>query len=134
MRVYLSGPQGSWRPEMEGHHLLVSYAEPRQIKLLDAGSHEKFSDGLCVMEAVAYVAREPFSDHPECACPVIGAFMRSWNDGLPADERQTLLLPLIPRLINTRGSKRAPRPDGGGLAGPDPHARMATSGRPDRAG
>lgn len=37
MRVYLSGPQGSWRPEMEGHHLLVSYAEPRQIKLLDAG-------------------------------------------------------------------------------------------------
>lgn len=37
MRVYLSGPQGSWRSEMEGHHLLVSYAEARQIKLLDAG-------------------------------------------------------------------------------------------------
>lgn len=37
MRVYLSGPQGSWRSELEGHHLLVSYAERRQIKLLDAG-------------------------------------------------------------------------------------------------
>ena len=37
MRVYLSGPQGSWRPEMEGHHLLVSFAEARQIKLLAAG-------------------------------------------------------------------------------------------------
>lgn len=34
MRVYLSGPQRSWRTEMEDHHLLVSYAEPRQCALL----------------------------------------------------------------------------------------------------
>ena len=56
------------------------------------------------MEAVAFVAGEPWSDHPECVCPVIGAFLRAWNDGLPDDERDILLRPLVLRLIGTRGS------------------------------
>jgi len=72
---------------------------------LSLGAHGNVKDGMCAMEAVAYVAREPWSDHPECACPVLSAFMRSWNDGLPDDERTSLLLPLIPRLVGTRGSK-----------------------------
>jgi hypothetical protein len=54
------------------------------------------------MEAVAFVAGEPWSDHPECACPVIGEFLRTWNDGLPDDERETLLKPLVMRLVGTR--------------------------------
>lgn len=37
MKVYLSGPQESWRAQLEGHHLLVSYAERRQLKLLGLG-------------------------------------------------------------------------------------------------
>lgn len=37
MNVYLSGPQRSWRADLEGHHLLVSYAEPRQCALLTEG-------------------------------------------------------------------------------------------------
>jgi hypothetical protein len=72
---------------------------------LAAGSHKKDDGAMCVMEAVAYVAGEPWSDHPECACPVISAFMRAWNDGLSADDRSALLRPLIPRLVGTRGSK-----------------------------
>jgi hypothetical protein len=57
------------------------------------------------MEAVAYVAGEPWSDHPCCTCPVITAFMVAWNDGLPNDDDRTrLLLPLIPALVGTRGS------------------------------
>lgn len=56
------------------------------------GAHFSLDDGLCVMEAVAYVAGEPWSDHPKCACPVLGAFMRAWNDGLPTDEDRTRLL------------------------------------------
>src|SRR5690606_2667373 len=52
-----------------------------------------------------WVAREPWSDQPQCACPVIGAFLRSWNDALPDDERNELLIPLIPKLVGTRGSK-----------------------------
>jgi len=59
----------------------------------------------CVMEAVAYVAGEAWSDHPQCACPVITAFMVSWNDLLPSDaDRDRLLKPLIPRLVGTRST------------------------------
>ena len=75
-----------------------------RIKALGRGQHKppngEFS--ACVMEAVAYVAGEPWSDHPECACPVIGTFLRTWNDSLPDDDRTALLLPLIPRLVGTR--------------------------------
>src|SRR3990167_10562700 len=79
-----------------------------KITTLYAGPHPKNGNGhvkACAMEAAAYIAGEPWSDHPECVCPVIGAFMRAWNDGLPDDERTSLLLPLIPRTIGTRGSK-----------------------------
>ena len=60
---------------------------------------------MCVMEAVAYVAGEPWSDHPACACPVISAFLRSWNDSLRTDEdRDRLLKPLVLELIDTRST------------------------------
>jgi hypothetical protein len=72
-----------------------------------AGQHEpqeKIREA-CIMEAVAWVAREPWSDHPECACPVISSFLRSWNDGLPSDaDRDRLLRPLVERLVGSRGS------------------------------
>ena len=71
---------------------------------LQSGSHAP--NGIaCVMEAVAYVAGEPWSDHPKCVCPVIGAFLRSWNDGLPDNVRDTLLRPLVPLVMGTRGDK-----------------------------
>ena len=70
---------------------------------LASGSHQPNGEA-CVMEAVAFVAGEPWSDHPECACPVISIFLRAWNDALPDNDRDQLLRPLIPRLINTRGS------------------------------
>src|SRR5690349_9187676 len=57
------------------------------------------------MEAVAYVAGGPWSDHPECASPVIGAFLRSWNDSLGDEDRQ-MLKPLIPRLVGTKASAK----------------------------
>ena len=69
---------------------------------LKAGAHSPDST-FCVMEAVAFVAGEKWSDSPECACPVISAFMREWNDALPTDEdRDRLLKPLIPILVGTR--------------------------------
>ena len=74
-------------------------------KPLLEGAHEPDGE-MCVMEAVAYVAGEPWSDKPDCACPVLGAFMRKWNDSLSSDdERNRLLRPLIPRLV---GSKSTP--------------------------
>ena len=71
---------------------------------LKAGAHPSPDLGACVMEAVSYVAGEPWSDHPQCCCPVIAAFLRAWNDGLPDDERDALLRPLIPRLVGTRAT------------------------------
>ena len=68
-----------------------------------SGSHETREDGMCVMEAVAYVAGEQHSDAPQCASPVISAFMRSWNDGLPSDEeRNRLLSQFVFRLPGTK--------------------------------
>jgi hypothetical protein len=55
---------------------------------------------MCVMEAVAYVAGEPFSDHPKCASRVLTDFLIGLNDRWSADDRQ-LLKPFIPRLVGT---------------------------------
>lgn len=73
------------------------------VTRLDASSHAPSDGGaMCIMEAAAWVSREPWSDHPECVCPVISAFLRTWNDGLPDAERTTLLLPLLPKVVGTR--------------------------------
>lgn len=37
MDIYLAGGQRGWRRELEGRHLLVSFAEPRQCQLLSDG-------------------------------------------------------------------------------------------------
>ena len=70
---------------------------------LGSGSHNPGSDVMCVMEAVAMLAGEDWTDHPSCASPVIGEFLRTWNDGLPDDERQQLKQ-YIPRLVNSKGA------------------------------
>ncbi|HXH35237.1 MAG TPA: hypothetical protein VNJ54_12640 [Plantibacter sp.] len=72
---------------------------------LDKGSHASWEQGACVMEAVAYVAGEPFSDSPACASPIITSFLVSWNDSLPDADRQ-FLKPYIPRLVGTRTTKK----------------------------
>jgi len=70
---------------------------------LAKGAHDSFARGASVMEAVAYVAGEPFSDHPQCASPVVGAFLRAWNDRLDDETRQRLT-PYVVRLVGTAGS------------------------------
>lgn len=71
---------------------------------LKHGSHDQNLDGnLCAMEAVAYIAGEPWADHPACTCPAITTFMVLWNDALPTDaDRDRLLKPLIPSLVGTK--------------------------------
>ena len=53
--------------------------------LLKSGAHASPSEGLCVMEAAAWLAGEAHTDHPACVSVVIAAFCRSWNDALPTD-------------------------------------------------
>jgi hypothetical protein len=76
---------------------------PPDFKLAH-GSHDSFAKGACAMEAVAYIAGEPHSDHPRCASPVLTSFCIRLNDRWKDDERQ-LLLAVIPKLVGTRGDK-----------------------------
>jgi hypothetical protein len=66
------------------------------------GAHPA-NDGMCIMEAVAFVAGEPHSDHPACASRVISAFLRRWNDAMNDEDRQQLK-PLIRELVGSRGT------------------------------
>lgn len=70
---------------------------------LAAGAHDSPQDGMCVLEAVAYLAGEPHTDHPRCASPVIGAFLRAWNDALADADRQELKR-YIGRLVGSAAS------------------------------
>ena len=73
---------------------------------LSAGAHKNLEEGCCIMEAVAWVAGEPWTDQPTCACPIIGSMMRIWNDALPDDaDRDRLLRPLIPQLAGSRADQ-----------------------------
>jgi hypothetical protein len=55
----------------------------------------------CVMQMVAYVAGEKWTDRPECACPILTRYAITLNDRLNAEHRQKLK-PIIPLLIETR--------------------------------
>ena len=69
---------------------------------LAKGAHKDRSDGLCLLEAVAWFAGEPHSDHPACVSPVLAAYGRSLNDALGDDSRR-LLIPFISVLSRTAG-------------------------------
>ncbi|NDD84081.1 hypothetical protein EBZ38_07380 [bacterium] len=84
---------------------MIDFAKLETLGPLKEGKHSGPTEGACVMEAISYIAGEPWSDHPECVSLVIGAFLRSWNDNLPTDaDRDRLMKPLIPKIINTRST------------------------------
>jgi len=64
----------------------VSY----QTIKLSKGKHTDPDDGACVMELASMLADEPFTDHPASVCPVIGSFLRSYNDSIDSERRQDL--------------------------------------------
>ena len=76
----------------------------RTVKLKH-GFHTKRAQGLCAMEAVAWLANEKHSDTPQCTCPVIASFVRRLNDRMPDDAARTKhLRPLLKQLIGTRST------------------------------
>ncbi len=58
-------------------------------------------DGVCLMEAVAWVTGEEHSDRPECACPALTELAILINDGVNDRVRQELL-PAIPALVGSK--------------------------------
>jgi hypothetical protein len=85
----------------------VASPDPRRLEglVLKSGKHEPPPEGArpecCVMEAVAWVAGEPHSDYPDCACPIIREPVVMLNDSMTDEERQQLL-PLVIRLVGSR--------------------------------
>ena len=67
---------------------------------LSVGDHESSEDGMCLIEACAYIAGEPFSAYPKCVSLLLADIGKQLNDLLPNRERQKLA-PLIPYLIGT---------------------------------
>ena len=67
---------------------------------LEHGSHKTRDDGLCIMEAVAWLAEEQHSDQPKCASPVIRNFAMGLNDAWNDEQRQKLI-PYAKLIVNT---------------------------------
>lgn len=54
------------------------------------------------------IGGERFSDRPDCVCPVIGSFLRSWNDGVGYADRQRLQ-PYATLVVGTGDYRRISR-------------------------
>jgi hypothetical protein len=65
-------------------------AVTHQTIKLGKGKHGSPEDGACVMELASMLAGEPFSDRPWSVCPVIGSFLRAYNDAVDDRRRQDL--------------------------------------------
>jgi len=79
-----------------------------QTVRLSRGKHQSPDAGACVMELASMLAGEPFSDRPQTACPVIGAFLRSYNDAVD-DERRQRLYRCAAAVIGTRATPEIER-------------------------
>jgi hypothetical protein len=75
---------------------------------LAPGAHSSPHEGVCVVELASVIAGEQFSDRPGCVCPLIGAFLRGWNDRASHSERQRLS-PYAARIVGSRGNRRVTR-------------------------
>jgi len=96
----------------EASPIVIDLEKLNQVRSLrlSTGSHLKPRDGeikeACFMECVSYVSGELWSDRPKCVCPVVGVFLRNWNDGLRDTSTRThLLMPLIARVIGSKSTK-----------------------------
>lgn len=75
-----------------------------QTVRLSAGRHRSPHAGACVMELASMLAAEPFSDRSGTVSPVIGAFLRTYNDGV-GDARRQELLPLASLIVGTASTR-----------------------------
>lgn len=60
------------------------------------------------MELASMLANEPFSDRPGSSSPVVGALLRTYNDGLD-DERRQDLYPMASMIVGTANGRRIER-------------------------
>lgn len=73
---------------------------PDGLPTLSHGAHKPGDGKACVMEYVALLAGESWTDSPACTHPVLASAAQRVNDSL-ADKDRHMLVPLIGRLIGT---------------------------------
>jgi len=78
--------------------------------VLARGRHRSPAHGVCAMELSSMLGEERFTDHPQRVCPVVAAFLRGYNDALPAPLRQELF-GLAASVIDSRTADAAVRAD-----------------------
>jgi hypothetical protein len=83
-------------------------AMSHQTVRLSRGRHASRSAGVCAMELASMLAHEPFSDRPRSVSPTIGAFVRTYNDGLDDVRRQDLYA-ISAAIIGTASRRKVER-------------------------
>lgn len=72
---------------------------------LSAGKHDEPANGLCALEAVAWLDGQPHSDRPRGVCEALRDFVVMMNDTAPSNELRQKLVPYLPRLIGTEDQR-----------------------------
>jgi hypothetical protein len=83
-------------------------ASSHQTVRLARGRHASRHAGVCVMELASMLAHEPFSDRSRSVSPTIGAFLRTYNDGLDDGRRQDLY-PIAAAVVGTSARRAVER-------------------------
>lgn len=92
-------------PRVGGALLEPRLEEPsHQTVRLMPGRHRSPRFGACVVELASMLAEEPFSDRPASVSRVIGALLRTYNDGLD-DERRQDLYELAATVVGTAAAR-----------------------------
>jgi hypothetical protein len=78
----------------------VARPVPHGMPVLTRGRHRQPADGACLLEAVALLTGQPFTDRPGGVHPLIGAVARIVNDAVSDTARQRLLR-LAPSIART---------------------------------
>jgi hypothetical protein len=79
-------------------------AMSHQTVRLVPGRHRSADGGVCATELASMLAGERFSDRPRSVCPVIGGFLRAYNDAVD-DARRGDLVPYASEVVGTRASR-----------------------------
>ncbi|HSO98691.1 MAG TPA: hypothetical protein VLP43_07045 [Solirubrobacteraceae bacterium] len=93
---------------------------------LSRGKHLSPEEGACVMELASMLAGEPFSDHPRSVCPVIGSFLRAYNDAV-GDLRRQDLYTYAAKVVGSRSSADVQQRRAARLAEWSSHMRVRRS-------
>jgi hypothetical protein len=86
----------------------MSTVPSHQTVRLSRGRHASRSAGACVMELASMLADEPFSDRSRSISPTIGAFLRTYNDGVDDASRQDLY-PVAAAVVGTAARRSVER-------------------------